>query len=580
MYKKLRYGLIALLAFVGLTASAQVEFNFDADNSYQSFGLSGESHGADDKAGIAESHSGDISTKSASWTKDGFTVTVSTGVPGEDGKVATPNRIWNKSPKLRMYSGTLTVSGSGIKRIEFTGNDKFQLTPSTGTMKEKMVWEGNASEVVFTCAGNTQLSTLTINREENKPIIATIAEVLAAEDNKTVWYQLTGVITSIANTTYGNLTIKDETGSIYVYGVLPEKGSTDNNNFASLMDKEGIAVGKRLTIIGYRTSFKGDPQIGGAYFVSVENGIEPETYEVNVAQALDAASKLDEGETSFDNYQVTGYVVGTPNYYNGYEGSFTGTVDLYLADTKGGAPTLFIYHCLGPDNDKFTESNLNLFAEGDMVIFKGNLQNYVKDGTSTYELKNGWFVDICAPTSVSVDVPSSGLATFCSAYPIVIEDQNVYIVKEILKDDTGEDNKAKVEKIASGTVIAAGVGLIVEGEGTVTFAVSGDAGVVPEGNLLVGTLKPTPVDLFTIYALSEGAFCQCEGGTFPAGKAYLPVNYSSGAKIAIDFSGMTTSISEAKAQEKTNEIYTIGGVRVKNAQQKGIYIINGKKVVK
>lgn len=573
MYKKLRYGLIALLAFVGLTASAQVEFNFDADNSYQSFGLSGESHGADDNAGIAESHSGDISDKSASWTKDGFTVTVSTGVPGEDGKVATPNRIWNKSPKLRMYSGTLTVSGSGIKRIEFTGNDKFQLTPSTGTMKEKMVWEGNASEVVFTCAGNTQLSTLTINREENKPIIATIAEVLAAEDNKTVWYQLTGVITSIANTTYGNLTIEDETGSIYVYGVLTEKGSTDNKNFAKLMANEGIEVGKRLTIIGYRSSYKGDPQIGGAYFVSVEDGIEPETYEVNVAQALDAASKLDEGETSFDNYQVTGYVVGTPNYYNGYEGSFTGTVDLYLADTKGGTPTLFIYHCLGPDNDKFTESNLNLFAEGDMVIFKGNLQNYVKDGTSTYELKNGWFVDICAPTSVSVDVPSSGSATFCPAYPIEVEDQKVLIVTEVSGD------KAKVQQLESGTVVAAGVGLLVEGSGTVEFKVSDEAGIEPEGNMLVGTLVETPLSAGEAYILYEGKFYLCNKGTFPAGKAYLPASAASGAKIII-FGDETTAINEVKTQNESSEIYTIGGIRVKNAQQKGVYIINGKKVVK
>ena len=50
-------------------------------------------------------------------------------------------------------------------------------------------------------------------------ISATIAEVLAAEVDANVWYEITGKIVNLANTTYGNFDLMDETGSIYVYGL-------------------------------------------------------------------------------------------------------------------------------------------------------------------------------------------------------------------------------------------------------------------------------------------------------------------------------------------------------------------------
>ena len=111
--------------------------------------------------------------------------------------------------------------------------------------------------------------------------------------------------------------------------------------------------------------------------------------------------------------------------------------------------------------------------------------------------------------------------------------------------------------------------MIVQGEGTVIFEVSDEDGIEPEGNLLVGTLKPTEVELFTVYGLSDGAFCLCEGGTFPAEKAYLPLPLvETGAKISIDFGGMTTGISEVKAQNENSEIYTIDGIRVRTLSRR------------
>ena len=101
-------------------------------------------------------------------TKEGIELTVS---PAEEGKA--PNRLWNVTPRLRMYSGTLTISApsaSKIKVVTFTGHDtNFNITPSVGTLSGK-VWEGDAETVVFTVHKNTQISTIEV-AYETTPVV-------------------------------------------------------------------------------------------------------------------------------------------------------------------------------------------------------------------------------------------------------------------------------------------------------------------------------------------------------------------------------------------------------------------------
>lgn len=99
----------------------------------------------------------------------------------------------------------------------------------------------------------------------------TIAEFLAAPVDGTTWYELQGLVTSINNTEYGNLTIKDETGSVYIYGVTATPQSYNDKSFSSL----GVAVGDTLVIKTLRDDFNGTPQGGGdtpAYYVSHSKG--------------------------------------------------------------------------------------------------------------------------------------------------------------------------------------------------------------------------------------------------------------------------------------------------------------------
>ena len=64
-------------------------------------------------------------------------------------------------------------------------------------------------------------------------------------------------------------------------------------------------------------------------------------------------------------------------------------------------------------------------------------------------------------------------------------------------------------------------------------------------------------------------------------KAYLPVNAGAGARfLSFDF-GTETAIDELKAENgnQKTETFDLAGRRVQNAQR-GIFIVNGKKVVK
>lgn len=108
--------------------------------------------------------------------------------------------------------------------------------------------------------------------EPSEPVVATVAEVLAAEVSTTVWYQMTGKVTNLVNTIYGNFDLVDETGSIYVYGLTATQVEKNDKSFASL----GIQEGDIVTIIGKRSEYKESPQVGGAYYVSHEAGEEPE----------------------------------------------------------------------------------------------------------------------------------------------------------------------------------------------------------------------------------------------------------------------------------------------------------------
>lgn len=107
----------------------------------------------------------------------------------------------------------------------------------------------------------------------------TIDEFNKKDVDLEVYYELTGRITNIENPTYGNLTIEDETASVYVYGFTKEKlvGTNNDKSFGDL----GLKVGDVVTLHAIRNEYNGKIQAGGtngntsnsypAYYISHYN---------------------------------------------------------------------------------------------------------------------------------------------------------------------------------------------------------------------------------------------------------------------------------------------------------------------
>ena len=153
MNKFLRYSLSLVLAFVASVTFAQ-EVTFDFDKDYKTLfpELTGTSS--------STSHDGDI-TKTMTCTTNGISVAVSAKTPGS----STDNRIWSSSPRLRMYSGTLTIQAPADKKIASIDikNKKWEdkNNADVGT-NNKGSWTGDANKVVYTIAANTQIKSIKV----------------------------------------------------------------------------------------------------------------------------------------------------------------------------------------------------------------------------------------------------------------------------------------------------------------------------------------------------------------------------------------------------------------------------------
>lgn len=91
----------------------------------------------------------------------------------------------------------------------------------------------------------------------------TIEEFIALKNTKDTCI-LTGKVIDIKDAEYGNLTIEDATGELYIYGVLTPTG--EKKQFSTL----DVAVNDVLTVKAIYNEYQGNPQATNAIFVSRE----------------------------------------------------------------------------------------------------------------------------------------------------------------------------------------------------------------------------------------------------------------------------------------------------------------------
>ena len=206
---------------------------------------------------------------------------------------------------------------------------------------------------------------------------------------------------------------------------------------------------------------------------------------------------------------------------------------------------------------------------------------YVPAGTKAlYEAADGWklFLHIEEIGNVQL-LLAKDMVTYTSKtaldFSTPVEGLTAYTVSSV-----NNDGKAVLSEVTS--VVPAGTGLVLIGtEGQTyelpTATTSGPAA----NNMMVGVTVDTAIGGNDVdYILKDGKFVKALAGTLKAGKAYLKLNTAL-ARETIDIEGVLTSISEAPlVVVDESKVYNLNGQRVGQSHRKGLYIVNGKKVIK
>lgn len=157
-----------------------------------------------------------------------------------DGSIKSQTPSWLAADKMSGAAGETKVTFSAEA---FEGGRELELTIKVGDNSQFVrVRQGSMTAVTVTCA-----------------------EANASPEGKNV--RVKGVCTSIANTTYGNWYLEDETGSVYIYGTLDKKGA--EKNFSSL----GIELGDVVTVEGPVGSYKGSPQLVNVTVINIKKSL-------------------------------------------------------------------------------------------------------------------------------------------------------------------------------------------------------------------------------------------------------------------------------------------------------------------
>ena len=225
---------------------------------------------------------------------------------------------------------------------------------------------------------------------------------------------------------------------------------------------------------------------------------------------------------------------------------------------------------------------------------------------STEEKQSGWeisnvLIEKRAMSTIQIQVSAAGYATYFNNKAWVVpENMEAGIVTGV------NDHILGVDWIyVTGKVVPANTAVLIKApEQEYTCSLSSDEIAVPTGNLLKGTLENamTEGENCVYYKLAYdqqgenlGFYWGAENGAAfmnQAYKAYLALPQAQASEIngfLVDTDGGTTGVTDIQAKNIKVDVYTLGGVLIRqqveavhalDGLQKGIYIVNGKKIIK
>ena len=232
----------------------------------------------------------------------------------------------------------------------------------------------------------------------------TVAEFNAAPESTNVWYKLTGTIKNLKDGDLsGNFDLEDATGSVYVYGLLAEKGG-EKKKFQELVTKYGLANGSKITIIGNRGSYNDKIEVVNAY-ISTDGGgsgtggnSSTGTLEspLTASQAYDIVAAMESGKTSDADYYVKGKICSIKFTFSAQYGTATFNIS---DDGATGGKEFIAYSCYYFGNQPWVEGNTQVQV-GDEVVVCGKVVNY-GGNTPEFASKKNYLVKLNSQTAAS-----------------------------------------------------------------------------------------------------------------------------------------------------------------------------------
>ena len=235
-----------------------------------------------------------------------------------------------------------------------------------------------------------------------------------------------------------------------------------------------------------------------------------------------------------------------------------------------------IWHCIG--DIEFTEEwehfEQEVTVAGDMNGWQSIAFNMHLNGATTYYIKNIALKEpVIEGEAVICSVGPAGWTSFVSDKDVDLGEANGY---------AAVFNGTAVDLIPV-TEVPAGEPVLIEGEGGYSFEVIGSASAIDDNDLEAYDIDQNSNGKY--YALADGSegigfYPVKEGEVIPAGKAFLDLSDVIDAPAFVPFNDGTTSISEKTIVKNNAEVvYNLAGQRVAQPT-KGLYIVNGKKVIK
>lgn len=177
-------------------------------------------------------------------------------------------------------SATITVTADGSWTASVKDGDWLSISPANGsagqttmTISARDASAARKAAVYIVMGDKTKIVTVSQLAPQGVDVEpSTCAEVYAGEN---ITYRVTGTVTTIANTSYGNWYLNDGTvegDGLYIYGTFNSKGQYPKDadgGWASF----GIEVGDKVTVEGPKSVYQGTVELVDASIIKIEKSL-------------------------------------------------------------------------------------------------------------------------------------------------------------------------------------------------------------------------------------------------------------------------------------------------------------------